>query len=133
MGAAESTPSDNSSLIVEKSDNNSKINNDLFSEEYRRGKADGTAEIQASLEQVAAQVYDNVHTQLEAIQNVQLKQAQNFANNIEKKLSNVIITSEHKCQIEEKSLITCLQNGDILKCTELIDNLSKCASSSVAK
>jgi hypothetical protein len=129
MGASESTPSDSSSnLIVEKSDTNNKINNDSLTEDYKRDKA----EIQSTLEQVAAQVYDNVHSQLESIQTAQLQQAQQFANNIENKLSNSI-TTEKKCQTEEKSLINCLQNGDILKCTELIDNLSKCASSSVAK
>lgn len=52
----------------ESSSKNDFSNSDKIKEAYNRGKEDGKASFQGSLEQVAAQVYDGVHTRLTDIQ-----------------------------------------------------------------
>jgi predicted Holliday junction resolvase-like endonuclease len=51
------------------------VNEDKVQKAYNKGKEDGVASFQSSLEQVAAQVYDGVHTKLTEIQEGSLKRS----------------------------------------------------------
>jgi hypothetical protein len=51
------------------------VSEDKVQKAYNKGKEDGVATFQSSLEQVAAQVYDGVHTRLTEIQEGSLKRS----------------------------------------------------------
>ena len=50
-------------------------NSDKLQQAYTKGKEDGVASFQSSLEMVAAQVYDGVHTRLTEIQTDSIKRS----------------------------------------------------------
>ena len=57
-------------------------NNDKLREAFNKGKEEGVASFQSSLEQVAAQVYDGVHTKLTEIQSDSLKRSKETVRNL---------------------------------------------------
>lgn len=67
---------------VQQPSNSIQEDNIKLNEAYEKGKVDGTAAFQSTLEEVAAQVYDNVHTELTTIQSDSLEKSKTKVNNI---------------------------------------------------
>ena len=104
MGNAQATPT-STGIPVESHSNHAAVSGDAASgvrisgqavltledklkEAYEQGKQDGVATFQSTLEVVAAQVYDNVHTQLASIQKDSVQQSQQLVSS-----STVVRTS----------------------------------------
>mmetsp|Transcript_30390 Transcript_30390/g.43541 ORF Transcript_30390/g.43541 Transcript_30390/m.43541 type:complete len:153 (+) Transcript_30390:11-469(+) len=100
---------------------------------YTRGKEESKAEVQKALDLVAAQVYDNMRSQLAEIQNESIEKSQKMAIDLKNKLK-VPCSSKPSCQEEEKALLACLKNNkdkSILACEKYTNSYSLCALNSI--
>ena len=88
-------------------------------------------DINQALNAVAAQVYDNVHEQLENIQQEQLKRSMAMAVDIRKKMEPVgLINGQVVCDAQSKSVVECLRSNktEPLKCEAFVEALSRCSA-----
>jgi len=86
-----------------------------------------------ALNAVAAQVYDNVHTQLEDLQKEKLAKTQAMAKDIKSKLEPAVHNSGGKpvCEAEVKAVVDCLKGKggtSLLKCDSVIESLKRCSA-----
>jgi len=90
------------------------------------------ASMQATLDALASEVYDNVQTRLLTIQQQQLNEATALAGEVRKKLSPMTIKIESSCTADEKELIKCLQANKTnpLACASLVSSFEACAAKS---
>ena len=106
---------------------------DPVQQAYLRGKQEGTETIHRALDQVAAQVYDNIHEQLMDQQRESLAKTEAMVTSIKAKLVAPAPATK-SCGTEESVLITCLQSNATspLACTDLVQAYHKCAVKSVS-
>lgn len=91
----------------------------------------GGVDFDKALNAVAAQVYDNVHTQLEDLQTEKLKKTASMAADIKSKLQPAAQSSGGKavCEAEVGAVVACLEGGNsLLKCDAVIENLKRCSA-----
>jgi len=84
-----------------------------------------------ALNAVAAQVYDNVHTQLEDMQKEKLSKTSAMAKEIRSKLEPAAQSSggQAVCEAEVKAVVDCLKGSNsLLKCDSVIENLKRCSA-----
>jgi len=101
---------------------------------YQQGKIDSSADIQKTLESVAAQVYDNVHEQLKDLQNKQVDHTKNLSIKLRENLK-LSESTDKFCSNEESLLTKCLQDSqkNPAACSSILDSFASCASSTLKK
>jgi hypothetical protein len=89
-----------------------------------------TEDMDKALNAVAAQAYDNIHSQLTHLQNSQLEKSAEVASSIQKRMQSAShATGKVICKKEGDDLIQCLHNNkSLLACEKVIDDLAKCSS-----
>ena len=107
--------------------------NDPVEQAYLRGKQEGTETIHRALDQVAAQVYDNIHEQLMDQQRNSLAKTETMVASIKDKLVAPAPTTK-SCGSEESVLVACLQSNakTPLACGELVRAYQQCATKSIS-
>lgn len=93
------------------------------------------ADMSKTLNAVAAQVYDNVHSQLGDLQTAQLDKTLKMAGEIKQRLAPAANFAGQSdiCKAENLKLVECLKaNKDSpLNCDAIVDSLTRCANASV--
>ena len=135
MGGSQSQTS--SSVIVQGGAtpaNAAKYNSPELEKAYQQGKLDSSAELQKTLENVAAQVYDNVHEQLRDLQSKQIDHTKNLSVKLKENLKLSESHDKH-CSNEESLLTKCLQENqkNATACSSILDSFASCASSTLKK
>jgi hypothetical protein len=115
--------------------NSMKYKSPELEQAYQQGKIDSSAEIQKTLENVAAQVYDNVHEQLRDLQAKQVDHTKNLSIKLKENLISSESTKSKYCSNEENLLTKCLQENqkNAALCSSVLDSFAACASSTLKK
>jgi hypothetical protein len=97
------------------------------------GPSNQNPALDATINAVAAQVFDNVHSQLGDLEKAQLSQTEAMASTLKSKLdshsSEVIDTSI--CKAQTDALVACLEKNQKspLECGKLVEAFSNCSLS----
>jgi hypothetical protein len=91
--------------------------------------------MQMALDSLAAEVYSNVHERLLSIQQQQLNEANAVASEVRRKLDPLSFKVESACAVEEKELLSCLQNNksNPLACSTIVAAFEKCSKTAAIK
>jgi hypothetical protein len=91
------------------------------------------AAFQATLDSLAAEVYDNVQNNLLRIQKQQLSEAEVLAAGVRAKLEPLTVKIETPCVADEQELIKCLQTNKNkpLACAHVVASFESCAAKTV--
>ncbi len=124
-------------------------------EAYQRGKEEGLATIQQSLNAVAAQTYDQIYKQLSDIQSNELQNSKDLVNYFYYKILNpkllvvfyvnifqalkiseriaAPIVLDKSCGVEELDVVNCFSSNpkSSLKCSEVVDAYISCANNAL--
>ncbi|RYG66052.1 hypothetical protein EON64_10620 [archaeon] len=94
---------------------------------YAKGLEEGEKRVQNMLEHVAAEVYDNVHSQLSDIQRKQLQEAQARAEQLKGQLNTVQIKVNEVCTEPRSVLLRCMkEKGSLLECEGFVNAYVEC-------
>lgn len=98
---------------------------------YMKGKEEGAASFNTSLETVAASVYDKVHGQLIESQEKSINESLKKADEMREKIKFPEKKEKLACVIEEEELLKCLKsNKSCLDCDALVKSYASCAATS---
>lgn len=99
---------------------------------YNQGRDEEKAKLETALNALAAQVYDNVHEQLQDVQKRQLEESVRLTDELKLKLRQPVAL-QTLCDNERASVISCIKanKNATLACADILDNYNTCASMAV--
>mmetsp|Transcript_8935 Transcript_8935/g.8827 ORF Transcript_8935/g.8827 Transcript_8935/m.8827 type:complete len:160 (+) Transcript_8935:3-482(+) len=129
MGASNSTPvASTPSPSTEKPVSSLLLAEDPVQIAHQKGKNEGLDSINRSFDAVAAEVYENIHTQLLGIQKDNLVKSQEMVSAIKTQLVSPA-QPVNTCTTEETLLIACLKENDkrSATCNKVVESYNQCA------
>ena len=91
----------------------------------------GEKALDATMNAVAAQVYENVHSQLNELQKEQVKKTDILAEQVKEKLDShaSVVVDSSICAAQMDGLVECLKNNkdDPLKCSAQVEAYTACS------